>query len=443
MVLQASEAASGSYASATKTVTFSVAQGTPTMTFAVPGHTFGDVPFAVSADSNSTGAFTYSVLSGPATIGGSTVTLTGVGTVVLQASEAASDNYASATTTATFSVAPGTPMLMFSVPGHIFGDAPFVVSASSNVPEAFIYTVVSGPATVAGSTVTLTGAGTVVLQAAEAASANYASGTKAATFSVAPATPALTFAVSGHTFGDAPFAVSAGSNAPGAFVYSVVSGPATVAGSTVTLTGAGTVVLGAAQAASTNYTAASITTSLVVVPSIALAPTSGTTTVTRGSAATFPIAFTPGGGATYPDALTFSVTGMPSGATATFSPASIAAGSGAVTVTLTVQTSAQTSRVEELLPKGPFAPIAFGFVLLPLAGRKVWRKHGRHALPFLMLLVITAGGALGLSGCGGASTSTTTGTGGTTAPQSYTLVVTATDAATNVHSTTNLTLIVQ
>ena len=37
----------------------------------------------MSATSNSTGAFTYSVVSGPATISGSTVTLTGAGTVAL------------------------------------------------------------------------------------------------------------------------------------------------------------------------------------------------------------------------------------------------------------------------------------------------------------------------------------------------------------------------
>ena len=70
--------------------------GTPTISFTVSNQTYGAAPFAVAATSNSTGAFTYSVVSGPATITGSTVTLTGAGTVVLQASEAADSNYAAA-----------------------------------------------------------------------------------------------------------------------------------------------------------------------------------------------------------------------------------------------------------------------------------------------------------------------------------------------------------
>jgi hypothetical protein len=76
----------------------------PTITFTVPNHTYGDAPFTVSATSNSSGAITYSVVSGPATISGSTVTLTGAGTVVLQASQAASGNYAAGTQNATFNV---------------------------------------------------------------------------------------------------------------------------------------------------------------------------------------------------------------------------------------------------------------------------------------------------------------------------------------------------
>src|SRR6202042_1289520 len=92
------------YAAATKNATFTVGLGAPTIAFTVPNQAFGAAPFAVAATSNSTGAFTYSVVSGPATITGSTVPLTGAGTVVLQASEAADSNYAAATKTATFSV---------------------------------------------------------------------------------------------------------------------------------------------------------------------------------------------------------------------------------------------------------------------------------------------------------------------------------------------------
>ena len=62
---------------------------TPTIDFSrcCQDQTYGAAPFGVSATSNSTGAITYSVVSGPATISGSTVTTTGAGSVTLKASE--------------------------------------------------------------------------------------------------------------------------------------------------------------------------------------------------------------------------------------------------------------------------------------------------------------------------------------------------------------------
>ena len=256
VVLQASEAADSNYAAATKNATFTVGAGAPTISFTVGNQTYGAAPFAVAATSNSTGAFTYSVVSGPATITGSTVTLTGAGTVVLQASEAADSNYSAATKNATFTVGAGAPTISFTVGNQTYGAAPFAVAATSNSTGAFTYSVVSGPATITGSTVTLTGAGTVVLQASEAADSNYSAATKNATFTVGAGTPTISFTVGNQTYGAAPFAVSATSNSTGAFTYSVVSGPATITGSTVTLTGAGTVVLQASEAADSNYTAA-------------------------------------------------------------------------------------------------------------------------------------------------------------------------------------------
>jgi streptogramin lyase len=230
--------------------------GTPTITFSEANHTYGDVPFMVSATSNSTGAFTYTVISGPATISGSTVTVTGTGTVVLQASEAADSNYTASTQNVSFTVAALAPAISFTVANHNYGDAAFTVGATSDSTGAFTYTVVSGPATISGSTVTLTAAGTVVLQASEAADTNYTTATQNATFTVAAIAPTITFAVPNHTYGDAPFTVSATSNSTGAFTYTVISGMVTISGSTVTLTGVDSVVLQVSQAADTNYLAA-------------------------------------------------------------------------------------------------------------------------------------------------------------------------------------------
>ncbi len=440
VVLQASEAADANFSAGTQMATFNVAQAMPTIVFNVPNHTVGDPPFMVSATSNSTGAFTYSVVSGPATISGATVTLTGAGTVVLQASEAMDANYAAGSQNATFTVTGFAPTITFSVPNHVYGDSPFVVSATSNSTGAFTYSVVSGPATIAGATVTLTGIGTVVLQASEAASSNYSAASKNATFTVTAGTgtaPTIIFTVPNHQYGDAPFLVSASSNSSGAFVYSVVSGPATIAGATVTVTGAGQVVLEALEAANGSYSAGSAETTFTVAGSIMLTATPATATVAPSSTTTFTITATPGGSTTFANALNFAAYGLPDGSTAVFAPATLAAGSAAASTTLTVQTSATASSDKKQFPGLPLVPVAFAFLMLPLfgikSGRSALRKMSKRPMALLILL-LSIGAVLGMTGCG---------TGFYHVPHKYDIAVIATDAVTGATGTTEVSIIVQ
>jgi hypothetical protein len=250
---------------------------TPTLVFtSIPAQTYGNAPFTVSATSASSGAVAYSATSGPATISGSTVTLTGAGTVVLGASQAASGNYAAATASTSFTVSPETPTLTFqAISGQTYGNAPFTVIATSASSGPVTYSVTSGPATISGNTVTLAGVGTVNLAANQAATGNYTVATTYISFTVTPEVPTLSFQPISETYGNPPFTVSATSTSSGAVTYTVTSGPATISGSTVTLTGVGTVVLGASQIASGNYTATSTSTSFTVapeVPSLLFAP---------------------------------------------------------------------------------------------------------------------------------------------------------------------------
>jgi hypothetical protein len=255
------------YTTATATTSITVNGIAPTITFTVPNHAYGDAPFTVSATSNSSGAITYSVVSGPATISGSTVTLTGAATVVLQASEAAAGNYTAGTQTATFIVAGQAPTITFTVSNHTYGDAPFTVSATSNSSGAMTYSVVSGPASISGSTVTLTGAGSVVLQASQVAAGNYTAGTQTATVTVAKESQTITFTTltSPVTYGVSPIALSASASSGLTMAFSVLSGPGTISGSTLTIIGAGTVVVAANQAGNANYAAAMQVTQSIVV----------------------------------------------------------------------------------------------------------------------------------------------------------------------------------
>ena len=301
VVLSATQAANGNYtATATPaTTSFTVGAEAPALSFTpVPTQTYGNAPFAVNATSASSGAVTYSVFSGPATVSGNQVTVIGTGTVILSATQAANGDYAAGSTTTTFTVGAEVPALSFTpVAAKTYGSAPFAVSATSASSGTVTYSVFSGPATISGNTVTLTGIGTVVLSATQAASGNYAATTTPVTtsFTVGAEVPVLSFTpVAPQTYGNAPFAVSATSASSGTVTYSVASGPATISVNQVTLTGAGTVVLDATQAASGNYAATTTpaTTSFTVAPEVPTLSFASIATQNYGSSAPFLVSAT-------------------------------------------------------------------------------------------------------------------------------------------------------
>ncbi|HMJ25610.1 MAG TPA: Ig-like domain-containing protein, partial [Pyrinomonadaceae bacterium] len=60
---------------------------------ALAGKTYGDAPFTVSATASSGLPVSFQILSGPATISGNTVTITGAGSVTVRASQGGDGNY--------------------------------------------------------------------------------------------------------------------------------------------------------------------------------------------------------------------------------------------------------------------------------------------------------------------------------------------------------------
>lgn len=142
-----------------------------------------------------------------------------------------------------------------------FGDAPFTVSApvaSSGLPVSI--SVKSGPATISDNTVTITGAGTVVLAANQAGDLDYDEATeRTVEFSVSKRSQAIApfDAVPDKNFGSLPFSIMNPASSSGLTVaVSVKSGPATISSNVVTLTGVGTVVLAANQAGNENFSQA-------------------------------------------------------------------------------------------------------------------------------------------------------------------------------------------
>ena len=151
-------------------------------------------------------------------------------------------------------------------------------------------------------------------------------------------------------------------------------------------------------------------------------------TVIPGGAISYSFQLSPTFGV-YPANVVFTATGLPPGATASFSPATIAANGGAQTVTLTIQTASQTAKQNNPLERGE--PLLLGFLLLPLAGMRRLRRH----LVFVLFLSVTLVGVMSLSGCGGHNGFNSQ------APENYTITVTA--ASGQLSHSFNVTLNVQ
>jgi len=415
----------------------------------VPNQTYGSAPFAVSATSNSTGAFTYSVASGPATISGSTVTLTGVGTVVLLASEAAAGSYTAGSKNATFTVAAGAPTITFTVPNQTFGTPPFAVTATSNSTGAITYSVASGPATISGATVTLTGLGTVVLLASQAASANFTAGTQSATFTVkiAPSfsltTSASTIFVQNAITFTATLGSAVGTTPTGSVTFldsgasiGTANLSAGVALLSISTLAAGPHTITAMYAGDTNFLGATTLAVTETVQDFTFVPTgSSSQTVQPGATATYSFPITLSGGTTLPAAITFSASGVPTGATATFTPGSLASGSPPPTAVSLAIVAPQTAMLEAAPQLGRRLPLAaLALLLLPFAGKVRRSRKWLARLTVIALMLAGAGSLATLTGCGSKSG------GGETGPQTYNITATAT-SGTLTHSTT-LTLTV-
>jgi len=247
---------------------YSIGRLAQTITFAaIPGHTACDAPFTFVAPTASSGLpVTVVVTSGPATVAGNTVTLTGAaGTVVLTASQAGDSNHVPAPNAVqSFAVVACalTPQTITfaAVADRSLCDGAFTVAPTASSGLTVALAVTSGPATVSGNTVTVTNTGTVTLQATQAGNGTYSSALAVSrTFVVTACPQTITFAsINNHTACDAPFTIVAPVATSGLPVTLVVSGPATVSGNTVTLTGTiGTVVITASQAGNSTYAAAS------------------------------------------------------------------------------------------------------------------------------------------------------------------------------------------
>ncbi len=127
------------------------------------------------------------------------------------------------------------------------------------------------------------------------------------------------------------------------------------------------------------------------------------TTILPGTTVVYTLQVEPQVATTFLYNVSFTATGLPAGASATFSPATLPAGGKITNITMTVKTA--TTALNEP-PPSPFerVPLALG-LLLPLFGTKAVRRRLRRIPPFLGMALFAAlslTAVAGLSGCSGA-----------------------------------------
>jgi hypothetical protein len=267
--------------SASGSTTLTISKAIQTIAFTAPTSpvTYGVSPIALSATASSGLAVAFSVSSGPCTVSGSTLTVTGAGTCVVAANQAGNADYSAAaqvTQSVTVNAAVLTvtansasrvygaanPTFGYTITGYVNGDTSSVVggsaaettsATSSSAPGSYSITFSSEALTAANYTFSYVNGTLAVTQASQ--TINF----------TAPASPV--------TYGVSPISLSANASSGLALTFGVSSGPCTVSGSTLTVTGAGTCVVAANQAGNTDYLAAAQVTQSVTVNQAALTVT--------------------------------------------------------------------------------------------------------------------------------------------------------------------------
>lgn len=212
---------------------------------------YGDAPFYLNAVSTSGLPVGYIVVSGPATISENKVTITGAGIVTIRASQEGNDYfYPAEPVERSFKVYKRLQFISFvKIENKVYGEVPFALEATTTSGLLPVFTVIYGPATISGNMVTLTGTGLVIIRALQEGNENYLPALPVyRTFVVSKQTQTITFEkIANHVLGDAPFSLNASASSGLTPVFKVLSGPASVSGNMVTLTGTGKVTICASQ----------------------------------------------------------------------------------------------------------------------------------------------------------------------------------------------------
>jgi N-acetylneuraminic acid mutarotase len=352
---------------------------------------------------------------------------------------AAAQGYAnSAPATAAYTIQPppaATPA--FSTPPGTY-TSPQTLTMSDATTGARIYyttdgstpstssTLYSGPISVAASE-------TIAAIAVAAGYSSSAVATAAYTINLLPAaTPSLSVPAGTYT---SPQTVTISDATAGARIYYTTDGSTPSAGSTLY---AGPISVSTTQtlaaiAVAAGYANSAIASAQYTVtasgPAFTIAPSTTSVTLAAGQSASVSISLTPLNG--FNAAVSFSCSGLPVGASCSFSPATVTPSGGPVSTTVTITAPSSKSA----LPAGPGPLVPPSVLVLSLGG--FWWKKRRRWLSVSMFVACVVGLSM-LNGCGGGAS--TSAPANTNPPVTSAVTVTATAGSLQYTTTLSLTI---
>jgi len=229
---------------------------------AVPAKNYGDPAFALKATATSGLPITYSVLSGPATVSRNILTLTGAGTITVQANQGGDPRYLGAPSVNVDIVsAQKSQAITFVAPSarvFIQGGTNTLVATAAGGPVTFT-SGNSNIVTISGNIATTVAAGSSTITATQAGSTNYLPANPVKrVLTIEKASQTITFQpITPILLGQGTFSLSAtaSSGLPVGFISSNTN-VVTVSGSSAFIVGKGTVVITATQVGNNNWKAA-------------------------------------------------------------------------------------------------------------------------------------------------------------------------------------------
>jgi hypothetical protein len=437
--------------------------GLPSLTSAVY-YTFGQFQNQETSAVLS-GAPSLTVVDGQGTVyaPGSTPPA-GTYTIQITQGSLSSSNYSFNFVNGTFTVAKGQSQTITfpALPNVTYGAAPITLNASASSGLGVVYSVTSGPATVAGNMLSVHGVGTITVQASQPGNDTNAPASATQSFNVGPALltviatdvtrvdnvqnpPLTSYSITGFVNGDTQAVVSgtpsisttALPGSPvGTYPIVITQQPANSAQNPIT---------------TANYTFTFVNGTLTITPGgpgpdFSLTASPAVLGIPQGQLRQATITLTPTN--YFLGVVKLSCSSLPANMTCTFSPSSLNAdGSGnTVTGTLTINTNGASSVVAQtsLPSRSRIFPAAVFYLPGELAGLLVALFRGKRAkkgrgLQLLVLFILLTG-AIALTACGGSSSATGSQY---TAPGSYTVSLGAADSVGGASHSINLAIDVQ